>query len=176
MPKRSDLIQQKLVTRVIEMYHKDNMKVVDIADQLRAEGYKTSKSAVGRAIKQHAEYLKEIEAARREAEAIIEATKQTPGMEIADATMQITITKLLAELKSIEDFEDLETEQVLNAISKISRAQGYLAKVKLDYAKGYRKGLFDAAREADEKMKKLGISKENADAIRATILGLNDGK
>lgn len=176
MPKRSDLIQQKLVSRVIEMYHKDNMKVVDIADQLRAEGYKTSKSAVGRAIKQHAEYMKEIEAARREAEAIIEATKQTPGTDIADATMQITITKLLAELKAIEDFEDLETEQVLNAISKISRAQGYLAKVKLDYAKGYRKGLFDAAKEIGAEAKRLGLTEETVAVIRAKVLGLDNGK
>lgn len=172
MPRRSELVMEKVVGRVVDMYHNQNMTQKDIAAQLCSEGYQTSKSAVGRVIKQHTQYLKEIEAARKEAEAIILATAKTPGTDISDATLQITITKLLGELKSFENFGGMEAEEIINAIAKVSRAQGYIAKVKLDYEKGYKAGLFDAAKRLGEEAKRLGLSDSVVLELKEKVLGL----
>ncbi len=176
MPRRSELVMQKVVDRVIDMYHNQNMTQAAIAEKLQSEGYQASKSAVGRVVKRHAQYLKEIEAARKEAEAIVMATAKTPGTDISDATLQITITKLLGELKGLDTFEDLDAEQIISAIAKVARAQGYIAKVKLDYEKGYRAGLFDAARRVVEEAKRMGLSDERAEIIKTKIMELSHGK
>lgn len=175
MPRRSELVMQKVVDRVIDMFHNQNMTQERIAEILRGEGYRASKSAVGRVVKRHSQFLREIEEARKRAEAIVQVYRGNPGTDISEATLQIAGTGLLEALRSIEDFDSLDPEAILNAIAKISRAQGYLARVKLDYEKGFKAGLFAAATKASEEAVKRGISNEAAEEIKRKILGLGNG-
>ncbi len=175
MPRRSELVMQKVVDRVIDMYHNQGMTQADIAATLCKEGYQTSKSAVGRVVKKHAQFLKEIDLARKEAEAIVLATQKIPGTDIIDSGLQITAMKLVDELRGVDNLGELDNSELVNALSKVARAQGYIAKVKMDYEKGRKAGLFEAMRGVEEASRELGISEESMKFLMKRAFGASYG-
>lgn len=98
--------------------------------------------------------------------------RKTPGLDINEATVQLASTKLLQEIKSFENFNTLEPEEVLKAVSRLASSQAQIAKVKLEYERGYKKGLFEAAKTVEEEAKKAGWSDERIEFVRAKIMNL----
>ncbi|MDR2661406.1 MAG: DUF3486 family protein [Treponema sp.] len=179
MPRRNTLELKGLVDRAYKMFQYDKMTTTEITDVLNDEGYLVSRSGVGRAIRKKKLDMKRFDEALQSAQAIVKATEGRPGTDIGEATLQLTLTKLLEELKSIEDFSSLEDGEVVLAVARISRALAAVSRLKLDYEKGYRAGCFKmktaAADEAEKTARKRGVSDEVALDIRAKILGLADG-
>jgi hypothetical protein len=168
-----------LVDRAYRMFQYEKMTASEITDVLNDEGYLVSRSGVGRALRKKALDMKRFDEALQSAQAIVKATEGRPGTDIGEATLQLTLTKLLDELKSIEDFRDMENGEVVLAIARISRALAAVSRLKLDYEKGYRAGCFKmknaAAEEAEKTARSRGVSDDVARDIRTKIMGLDDG-
>ncbi len=171
MPKRNKIELQGLVERIVDMFYKDKLTQIQIADKLKAEGYDVSKSGVGRTLVSHASQMKAYRDAAKESVEIIRELKNSPGLDIAEATVQIVQTKLLQEVKKFDTFSTLAPEDVLRAVSRNTNSQAKIAKVKLDYEKGYRQGLFRAAEVLDEEGRKAGLSAETIAEIKLKITG-----
>jgi hypothetical protein len=168
-----------LVDRAYRMFQYDKMTAAHIAEVLRDEGYQVSRSGVARAVRKKKLDMKRFDEALSSAQAIVKAVEGRPGTDIGEAALQLTLTKLLDELRSIEDFRDMDNEQVVLAVARISRSLAAVSRLKLDYEKGYKAGLFKmrsaAAEEAQKEAKRLGVSDEHAAAICNKILRLDDG-
>jgi hypothetical protein len=179
MPKRGSLELQGLVDRAYRLFQHERMTASQIAEILTDEGYQVSRSGVARAIRKRKLDMKRFDEALESAQAIVKATEGRPGTDIGEAALQLTLTKLLDELKATEDFRDMDNEQVILATSRISRSLAAVSRLKLDYERGYKAGLFKmrdaAAEEAGKEAKRLGMSDEDAAAICNKILRLGDG-
>lgn len=172
MPKRNKIELQGLVERIVHMFYEDKMTHIQIAETLKSEGYDVSKSGVGRTLVSHASQMKAYRDAAAEAIEIVKEVKKTPGLDINEATVQIASTKLLKEVESFKNFNTLEPEEVLKAVSRLATSQTQIAKVKLEYERGYKKGLFEAAKAVEEEVKKAGWSDEKVEFVKSKIMGL----
>ena len=174
MPRRNKIELQGLVERIVEMFHEQKMSQRDIADVLKDEGYDVSKSGVGRVLLNHAGQMKAYKEAAMEAAAIVKELKTQSGLDLAEATSQILQTKLLGAVKNVDiaELDDMELEKLFSAVHKNATNQVQIARVKLEYERGYNKGLFKAAEVVEAEGKKAGISDENMELIKARILGL----
>ncbi|MBR1403467.1 MAG: DUF3486 family protein [Treponema sp.] len=171
MPKRNKIEMQGLVERIVDMFYEQKMSQADIAAALKAEGYDVSKSGVGRTLISHASQMKAYRDAAKESAEIIRALRNTPGMDISEATVQLVQTKLLNEVKKFGDLSTLDVKDVLKLVGQTSAAQARIAKVKLDYEKGYRQGLFRAAEIVEKEGRKAGLSEETLQEIKSKISG-----
>lgn len=172
MPRRNKIELQGLVERIVDMFFKEKKTQIEIAEQLKSEGFDISKSGVGRTLLSRSAQMKAYRDAAKQSVAIVQELKNTPGLDIAEATVQMVQAKLLQEVKKFPDFKELDTKEVIRAVSQNSLAQTRIAKVKLEYERGYRKGLFAAAGVLEKEGKKAGWSEETVNAIRGNILGL----
>jgi uncharacterized protein YihD (DUF1040 family) len=179
MPKRSKMELTGLVDRAYKLFQYDKKTVKEVTEVLNDEGYMVSRSGVARAIRKKKLDMKRFDEALQSAQAIVKATEGSPGTDIGEAALQLTLTKLLEELKYIEDFRDMDNEQIILAVARVSRSIAAVSRLKLDYEKGYRAGLFKmrnaAADEAEKVARKRGVSDVVAAEIRTKILGLDDG-
>ena len=57
-------------------------------------------------------------------------------------------------------------------MSRLATSQTQIAKVKLEYERGYKKGLFEAAKTVEEEIKKAGWDDERVAMVKAKIMGL----
>ncbi|WP_147613849.1 phage protein Gp27 family protein [Treponema pectinovorum] len=172
MPKRNKIEIQGLVERIVSMYYQDKMSQKDIADTLKAEGYDISKSGVGRTLIDQAAQMKAYKDSAKKAVAIVNELGKTPGLNIAEASVQLVQAKLLEEVNKFEDFSTISPEELLKAVARNSDAQTRIAKIKLEYERGYKKGLFEAAKSVESEGKKAGWSDESVKFVKEKILGL----
>lgn len=172
MPKRNKIELQGLVERIVDMFYNKHMTHIQIAETLKSEGFDVSKSGVGRTLVSHASQMKAYRDAAKEAIEIVKEVRKTPGLDINEATVQIASTKLLKEIESFENFNTLEPEEVLKAVSRLATSQTQIAKVKLEFERGYKKGLFEAAKTVEEEAKKAGWSDDKVELVKAKIMGL----
>jgi ribosomal protein S8 len=179
MPRRSNLELQGLIDRAYDLFQHEKKTAKEIADILQKEGFVASHSGVARALRKKKIDMKRFEEAMESAKAIVQATEGRPGTDIGEATLQLTLTKLLEELRCIEDFSDMSNEKVILAVAQTTRSIAAVSRLKLDYEKGYRAGCFKmknaAADEAEKAARKRGASDDLVAEIRTVILGLKDG-
>jgi hypothetical protein len=179
MPKRGSLELQGLVDRAYRLFQYDKMTASQITEILTDEGYLVSRSGVARAIRKKKLDMKKFDQALESARAIVKATEGHPGTDIGEAALQLTLTKLLDELKAVEDFRDMDNEQVVLAVARVSRSLAAVSRLKLDYERGYKAGLFKmrnaAADEAEKAARKFGTPEAIAAAIREAVSRLPDG-
>lgn len=172
MPKRNKIEMQGLVERICKMYFNDKMSHKQITETLRAEGYDISKSGVGRTLVDQAAQMKAYKDSAKKAVAIVNELGKTPGLNIAEASVQMVQAKLLEEVNKFENFSTLSPEELLRAVVRNTDAQAKIARVKLEYERGYKKGLFEAAKTVEAEGKKAGWSDERVEFVKAKILGL----
>ena len=172
MPKRNKIELQGLVERIVHMFYDDKMTHVEIAEKLKSEGFDVSKSGVGRTLVSHASQMKAYRDAAAEAVESVKEVRKTPGLDINEAAVQIASTKLLKEVESFENFNTLKPKEVLDSIRGLATSQTQIAKVKLEYERGYKKGLFEAAKAVEEEVKKAGWSEDKVELVKAKIMGL----
>ena len=173
MPKRNKIEMQGLVERICKMYFNDKMSHKEIVDTLKAEGYDISKSGVGRTLVDQAAQMKAYKDSAKKAVAIVNELDRTPGLNIAEASVQLVQAKLLEEVNKFEDFSTISPEELLKAVARNTDAQAKIARVKLEYERGYKKGLFRAAEKVSEVVKQAGWSDETIKKLRGDILGLD---
>lgn len=172
MPRRNQIEMQGLVERVVDLFYKEKKTHVQIAELLRKEGYSVSKSGVGRTLLTHASQMKAYKDAAAESVAIIQELKNTPGLDTSEATVQMVQVKLLEEVKKFSNFEELNAKDVINMLTKNVLSQTRIAKVRIDYERGYRQGLFKSAEVMESEGKKAGLTADVINKVKAAILGL----
>ena len=158
MPKRNKIEMQGLVERICKMYFNDKMSHKQITEILKQEGYDISKSGVGRTLIGQAAQINELD--------------KTPGLNIAEASVQLVQAKLLEEVNKFENFSTISPEELLKAVVRNTDAQTKIARVKLEYERGYKKGLFEAAKTVETEGKKAGWSDERVEFVKAKIMNL----
>jgi len=172
VPRKSNIEIQGLVERILEMVQTDNMTHAAIADKLRLEGYAVSKSGVGRAIVKAEKQAQKFKASVKKAALLIQELRKVPGYELNEASVQLATVKLAEELEKFENFEELKPMQLLQAITKMTDSQTKISRVKLEFEKGYKQGLFKAAEAAEKEARKAGLSDGTINQIKVKILGL----
>lgn len=174
MPRRSKVELQDLVGIIVEMFYNDKMTHAQIADKLKEDGYDVSKSGVGRALIDYAGQMKAYKEAAQEAAAMVKELKAESGLDLAETTSQLLQVKLLSAIKDVDisELDEMDLTDLISAIRKNTMSQVQIARVKLEYERGYRKGLFRAAEMLDQEAKKAGWSADSVNKIRKKILGL----
>lgn len=175
MPRRNQIELQGLIDRVVEMFHDEKMTHAQIAEKLRAEGYAISKSGVGRTIKRADAVAKEYRKTAAETAELVKALKNIPGTDIMEASSQLLQARFFEEIRSIESLSELDSEALAALWSKVSLTQVRIGKLKLDYARGYKQGLFDASKVIEDECKKAGISPEVIKAVKSELFLLQTG-
>ncbi len=174
MPRRNKIELQGLVDRIVDMFYRDKMTQAEIAQQLKEEGYDVSKSGVGRALLDYAGQMKAYKEAAAEAAAIVKELRGESGLDLAETTSQLLQVKLLSAVKSVDtaELDDMELKDLFSAVRKNTQSQVQIARVKLEFERGYRKGLFKAAQVIEEEARKAGVSKNTITVIRRKVLEL----
>lgn len=174
MPRRNKIELQGLVDRIVDMFYRDKMTQAEIAQQLKEEGYDVSKSGVGRALLDYAGQMKAYKEAAAEAAAIVRELRGESGLDLAETTSQLLQVKLLSAVKSVDtaELDDMELKDLFSAVRKNTQSQVQIARVKLEFERGYRKGLFKAAQVIEEEARKAGVSKNTITVIRKKVLEL----
>lgn len=174
MPRRNKIELQGLVDRIVDMFYRDKMTQAEIAQQLKEEGYDVSKSGVGRALLDYAGQMKAYKEAAAEAAAIVRELRGESGLDLAETTSQLLQVKLLSAVKSVDtaELDDMELKDLFSAVRKNTQSQVQIARVKLEFERGYRKGLFKAAQVIEEEARKAGVSKNTITVIRRKVLEL----
>lgn len=172
MPKRNKIEMQGLVERICKMYFNDKMSHKQITEILKQEGYDISKSGVGRTLIGQAAQMKAYKDSAKKAVAIVNELDKAPGLNIAEASVQLVQAKLLEEVNKFENFSTISPEELLKAVVRNTDAQTKIARVKLEYERGYKKGLFEAAKTVETEGKKAGWSDERVEFVKAKIMNL----
>lgn len=174
MPRRSKIELQELIDRIVDMFYRDKMTQAEIAEQLKAEGYDVSKSGVGRALLDYAGQMKAYKEAAQEAAAIVKELRAESGLDLAETTSQLLQVKLLSAVKDVDvaELDEMDLSDLFSAVHKNTQSQVQIARMKLEYERGYRRGLFKAAEVIEQEAKKSGWSAESVAKIKKTVLGL----
>ena len=82
--------------------------------------------------------------------------------------------ELLEAVKNIgsEELDDMDLDKLFSAVRKNAQSQVQIARVKLEYERGYNKGLFRATEVVESEARKAGLTEENIDIIKRRILAL----
>lgn len=106
----------------------------EITDWLNAQGYKVSKSSVGRyAIKANKATQRVVETLEK-TKAILQAVEKNPDMDYTKASRIIMMDGLLQKVSTAEEeFQEMPLDKAGRLISSLSRVQIYEDKIKKDY-------------------------------------------
>ncbi len=150
MARKSTIELKGLLDRAFNLHQKENMTLKEITEVLNQEGYAVSKSSVQRAIRKkklsEKEFKKKLDATKN----FVEATKDTPGLQLAKAASDLLMSMLLTEIQGMEDLGSLKDSEIIDKIAKITKCQNDIAQTNLNYEKGYKAGLFKAEKVMNE--------------------------
>ncbi|WP_440986440.1 hypothetical protein [Treponema denticola] len=82
MPRKSNVEMEGVLERAVKLHEEENMTIKEIAELLKAEGFIVSASGVQRALRAKKLSEKEFQKKLKDTEIFIEATKNTPGLQI----------------------------------------------------------------------------------------------
>ncbi|MEL3908053.1 MAG: DUF3486 family protein [Treponemataceae bacterium] len=169
MARKSNVELEGLLERAVDLHENEHMTIKEIADLFQSEGFSVSASGVQRALRakkiSEKEFRKKIEAA----EVFVEATKNTPGLQMAKAGTDLAMSMLLTELQGMENLGTLTDGEIIDKLARVVNAQKTIAKLTLDYEKGYKQGLFKAREELDKAVKSGGVSEPTAEKIKEAL-------
>ncbi|WP_172379782.1 phage protein Gp27 family protein [Vibrio sp. Vb339] len=138
MAPRSKVELHGLLERVIEMYTVDKMKLDDIAEALKEDGFDISRSSVHRVLRSNQELIEEQRLVQEQAEVFLKEFKDSPNTDISELNLQIMqryMFKVLRELEfGPESFKD--PNKLANLLARLSDAQVNLDRLKVEFRKG----------------------------------------
>lgn len=138
MGRRSKCDTYGLVEHVIGLYQRDKKTIKQIEKILQAEGFKISKSAVGRIIKDNKDTVLEMRKAKQDAEILLAEVRDNPGTDIIEVGQQLLAHRIVNYIRSVEldDIEFKDTGDLIRAISNISYAQANTGRLRLEFTAG----------------------------------------
>jgi hypothetical protein len=140
---------------------------LELSAWLSDQGYEISKSCLQRYGKALEQQIQEIEAAREEAQAIVEACPDEANA-IELATTKLIAHKLYQGVKNLSEDGEIDITKAARAISDLNRSS-----ISLQKYRGEVKAKAElAAGEVEKKAKAGGLSSEAITEIKNKILGI----
>lgn len=169
MPRKSNVEMEGVLERAVNLHEVENMTIKQIAELFKSEGFSVSASGVQRALRAKKLSEKEFQKKLKDTEIFIEATKNTPGLQMAKAGTDMAMAMLLTELQGMENLGTLTDGEIIDKLARVVKAQKDIAKLTLDYEKGYNQGLFKAKEELEKAVKAGGVSEPTAEKIKEAL-------
>ncbi len=168
MGRRSKIEIQALTERVVRLYQ-EGKTIAQIAAILRSEGYDTSREGVRRAVKNARQLAVELKKATEEARVMMEAVRNSPNTDLAEAVLTRFASLLLQESSAIEELGSDDPLAYIDAISKVANAQAKLGSVRMKYQNG-----FEAAKQAvlEALRKELKQHPDLLERLETLVVGL----
>ncbi|NVP23603.1 hypothetical protein [Treponema phagedenis] len=103
MPRKSNVELEGILERAVKLHEDEHMTIKEIAELFQKEGFAVSASGVQRALRAKKINEKEFQKKLKDTEIFIEATKNTPGLQMAKAGTDMAMAMLLTELQGMEN-------------------------------------------------------------------------
>lgn len=139
----------------------------EIANILTDKGYKISRSAVARKIKNWKEVAAQYRQAREQVQALIDAIREQPNTELAEVANELLLQKILEEIVRIENIEG-DPVTLVSMLSKLTRAQTSIARIKMQFMERAKK----AAEKIEQTLKAKNIDPETLAIIKEQVYGI----
>ncbi len=136
MSRRSKVDIYGLVERVLSLYE-DGKTIKEIEQILREEGYNISRESIRRRIKSAKEVAEIYKKSLDEAKILLETVKDNPNTDVIEVTNSLLAHKLFEFAKSVEELNFDDPKAFVLAVRQLSEAQVRVAKLRLDYQKGF---------------------------------------
>jgi len=155
MSRRSKVDLYGLLDRVIYLYEQEKKSIAEIEQILRAEGYDISRESIRRKIKSSREIAEVYRKSLEEAKVLIDAVRSNPNTDVIEVTSSLLAHKLFEFSKTIEELDFQNAEEFIRAVQRLADAQVKVARLRLDYQKG-----FEAAKKEIIQALSLELAKE----------------
>lgn len=138
MPRRMTKLEMYgLVERVLDMYKKENMSMQEITDALKAEGFDISRESIRKKIRTSKQLADIYEKSLEESGILLKTVRDNPNTDIIETTTSLLAHHLFQFAKKIDSLEFTDSESFTRAVNEVSQAQVRVAKLRLDYQKGF---------------------------------------
>jgi len=164
MSRRSKVELYGLVERVVELYE-SGKTLQEIEAILRAEGYDISRESIRRKLKSIKEVAEVYKRSLEEAKVLLETVQNNPNTDVIEVTNSLLAHKLFEFAKSVEELTFEDPSAFVKAVRQLAEAQVKVAKMRLDFQKG-----FEAAKK--EIMKEISRELEKEKDLRDRLLAL----
>jgi len=115
----------------------------EIELRLRADGYDISREAIRKTVKTSKEVAGVYQKSLQEAKILIDTVRDNPNTDVVEVTASLLAHQLFSFAKSIDSLDFKDPFEFTLAVNKLSDAQTKIAKLRLDFQKG-----FEAAKKA----------------------------
>lgn len=170
MGARSKVDLYGLLDRVVKLHtgEEDGNKytIAEIETKLREEGYDISRESIRRKLKSSKEVAEVYRKSLEEAKILLDAVRDNPNTDVVEVTNSLLAHKLFDFAKSVEELNFEDAGEFVQAVQRLSDAQVKVAKLRLDFQKG-----FDASKKAviDELSKELSKEPDMLAKITAIV-------
>lgn len=137
MGRRSKVDLLGLVERILELYNKEGKTIQEIEEILRAEGYDISRESIRRKLKSTKDIAELYKKSMEEAKVLIDAVRENPNTDVIEVTTSLLAHNIMNFVKEIESIDFDDPLRFIEAVRKLSDAQVKVAKLRLDYQKGF---------------------------------------
>jgi len=155
MGRRSKVDLLGLVERILELYNKEGKTIQEIEEILRSEGYDISRESIRRKLKSTKDIAELYRKSMEEAKVLIDAVRENPNTDVVEVTTSLLAHNLMNFSKEIDSIDFDDPLKFIEAVRKLSDAQVKVAKLRLDYQKGFeaaKKEIIDALSRELNKM------------------------
>lgn len=149
MGRRSKADLYDVVDRILSLYTREKLTIVQISEKLQAEGLDISREAVRRSLKGSKELAAELRNTMEEARVMMDAVRDNPNTDIAEAVVTRLGGLLLRETQELDSLEFDDPGEAVLAAGRLANAQAKLGSVRLRYQSGFeaaKKAVMDALR------------------------------
>jgi len=136
MSRRSKVDIYGLVEQVLALYE-EGKTIAEIEQILRSEGYDISRESIRRRIKSAKEVAEVYKKSLEEAKILLETVRDNPNTDVVEVTNSLLAHKLFEFAKSVEELDFDNPMAFVKAVNQLSEAQVRVAKLRLDYQKGF---------------------------------------
>lgn len=146
MSRRSKVELYGLVERVVKLYE-EGKTLQEIEQILRSEGYDISREAIRRKLKSVREVAEVYRRSVEEAKVLLEEVRNNPNTDVVEVVTSLLAHHLMNFTKEIENIDFDDPMKFIEAVRKLSDAQVRVARLRLDYQRGFeaaKKEIIDA--------------------------------
>ncbi len=136
MGKRSKVDLYGLLERVLSLYN-EGKTIKEIEEILRAEGYDISRESIRRKIKSSKDIAELYRKSMEEARVLVDAVRENPNTDVIEVTASLLAHHIMEFAKQIDEIQFDDPLRFTEAVRKLADAQVRVAKLRLDYQKGY---------------------------------------
>lgn len=136
MSRRSKVELYGLVERVVKLWE-EGKTLQEIESILRSEGYDISREAIRRKLKSVKEVAEVYRKSVEEAKVLLEEVRNNPNTDVVEVVNSLLAHHLMNFIKSIESIDFDDPMKFIEAVRKLSDAQVRVARLRLDYQRGF---------------------------------------